>query len=317
MSQLLANEFVRLGHQVSLVTQSPGNHGQTFAYPVMRQPSFSELFRALAWADIFWQNNLSLRTLWPATFIRRPVVVTHQGSYCRRPSGLDFSQRLKHAAVSQHASVAVSKAVANCFKTESAIIPNPYDSEIFRLPSDEADRKLDLLFLGRLVSEKGLDLLLQSLARLKAQQLFPCLTIVGDGPERAALAELATKLELDRQVIFAGPLQGLALARTLQRHKILVVPSRYDEPFGVVALEGIACGCVVIGSNGGGLPEAIGDCGLTFPNGDIERLTERLTRTLLKPEERERFQSKASEHLANFRVARVAERYVDLFQKLL
>jgi glycogen synthase len=316
VTQLLANEFVRLGHEVSVLTQTPADNGQTFSYPVIRQPPVAELGRALAGCDIFWQNNLSLRTLWPVTFLRRPVVITHQGSYCRKPAGLDLYQRVKHAAVNHYASVAISRAVAKCFQTESLIIPNPYDSEVFRLPASEGERKRELIFLGRLVSEKGIDLLLQSLERLKAHQLAPCLTIVGSGPERTALEQLTTRLGLEGQVIFAGPLQGAPLVRALQGHRILVVPSRYDEPFGVVALEGIACGCVVVGSSGGGLPEAIGPCGLTFPNGDLKALSEQLASLLLRREEWERLRGNASSHLANFRAEVIAVRYLDLFRKL-
>ncbi len=62
----------------------------------------------------------------------------------------------------------------------------------------------------------------------------------------------------------------------MNRHRCLVVPSRWAEPFGIVALEGVASGCIVIGSNAGGLPEAIGPGGVTFPNGDTNSLAERM-----------------------------------------
>jgi glycosyltransferase involved in cell wall biosynthesis len=58
----------------------------------------------------------------------------------------------------------------------------------------------------------------------------------------------------------------------MNRHRILVVPSIWEEPFGIVALEGIASGCLAIGSEGGGLADAIGACGMTFPNGDSTAL---------------------------------------------
>jgi glycosyltransferase involved in cell wall biosynthesis len=317
VSELLAGEFVRLGHEVSLLTQTPATEPGSFTYPVIRQPSVSELCRALSWSDLFWQNNLSLRTLWPVTIMRRPVVITHQGSYCRKPSGLDIHQRLKHASANHYQSVAISKAVADCFQTRSVVIPNPYNSELFHLSADSIERDRDLIFLGRLVSEKGIDLLLRSLGKLKARQLSPCLTIVGGGPEQAHLEEMTVELGLGEQVTFAGPLQGATLADMLQCHKILVVPSRYDEPFGVVALEGIASGCVVVGSNRGGLPEAIGPCGVTFANGDVEALTKKLAGLLLRPETCERLRANAPAHLDNFRVETVAQKYLALFQDVL
>lgn len=317
VSELLAGEFVRLGHEVCLLTQTPATEFGSFPYPVIRQPSVGELCRALFWADIFWQNNLSLRTLWPVTFMRRPVVITHQGSYCRKPAGLDIHQRLKHGSANHYPSVAISKAVADCFRTRSVVIPNPYNSELFRLSAEPVERNRDLIFLGRLVSEKGIDLLLQSLGKLKARQLYPCLTIVGGGPERGHLEQMTVDLGLGEQVTFAGPLQGAPAAAMLQRHKILVVPSRYDEPFGVVALEGIASGCVVVGSNRGGLPEAIGPGGLTFANGDVEALTEKLAGLLLRPETCERLRANAPAHLAKFQVETVARKYLALFQGVL
>jgi glycosyltransferase involved in cell wall biosynthesis len=99
----------------------------------------------------------------------------------------------------------------------------------------------------------------------------------------------------------------------LNQHQILVVPSKYDEPFGVVALEGIACGCAVIGSNGGGLPEAIGPSGITFPNADIGALENAMERLLTRPEERERLIAAGPKHLTQFQPRLVAQRYRELF----
>lgn len=316
VSELLAREFARLGDEVSLLTQTPENQPRSFPYRVMRQPSIGQLCRAISWADIFWQNNLSLRTFWPTIFLRRPAVITHQGSYCRKPSGLDLQQRMKQMIVSHYPSVAISRTVADCFETESVIIPNPYDSELFRLPTDGAERERDLIFLGRLVSEKGVDLLLQSLAKLKLRRLSPSLTIVGGGPEQRHLEQMTRDCGLEAQVTFIGAVQGAALAAILQQHRILVVPSRYHEPFGIAAVEGIACGCVVVGSSGGGLPEAIGPCGVTFPNGDVDRLTDQLARLLLCPGESDQLRANRAGHLARFQVRTVAQKYRELFQGL-
>jgi len=317
VSRLLAQEFVRLGEEVTVVTQTRAEASEEFCFPVIRHPSLGQLWRATRWCDLFWQNNLSLRTIWPAWLLHRPVVITHQGSYCRRPTGIDLAQRLKLAVAERTPSVAPSRAVADCFRTESTLIPNPYDAEEFQPSSPAADRSLDLVFVGRLVTEKGVDLLLEALACLKGRGLSPSLTIIGDGPERGALEQLTAQLGLGGQVSFAGTKRGAALAELLHRYKVMAIPSRYAEPFGVVALEGIACGCLVIGSSGGGLPEAIGSCGLTFPNGEAEALAAALERLLLQPNEHSRLQANAASHLAQFKAATVAQRYLTLFRKLL
>jgi glycogen synthase len=318
VSELLADEFALLGHSVMMMTQTPASSsGDRFNYPVLRRPSLSELGKAIKWCDLFWQNNLSLRTVWPSWLLRKPVVITHQGSYCRAPRGIDLVQRFKHAIVRRTTSVAISRAVAASFPTNSVIIHNPYDARKFSSGSRGGQRSARLIFLGRLVSEKGVDILLQALAILQARNSSPSLTIVGGGPELSALQELAKTLRLEHQVTFTGPKRGEELTALLRKHEILVVPSRYDEPFGVVALEGIACGCVVVGSRGGGLPEAIGPCGLIFQNGDVNALAATLESLLLSPDERERLLAHAPQHLAKFHPATIAEEYLALFRSKL
>jgi glycogen(starch) synthase len=314
VSALLAQEFSHLEHQVVVVTQTSGEGSEEFHFPVVRQPSLGKLFDLIRWCDVFWQNNLSLRTVWPAFVLPKPVVITHQGSYCAQPMGIDLPLRFKRAIANRATSVAISQFVAGCFSARSSIIPNPYDARHFAQPSHASARSNDLLFVGRLVAEKGLDLLIDALVRLRSRGLQPRLTIVGSGPELTAMQKLSENLGLRDQVKFAGPKLGAELVEIFRQHKILVVPSRYDEPFGVVALEGIAGGCVVVGSSGGGLPEAIGPCGVTFPNGDVERLAGAIEELLRTPDNRDRFLAKAPEHLARFHPASIANQYLELFQ---
>lgn len=315
---LLAEEFAKMGDSVVVITQTVGGPDLTHsAIPIVRAPSVSRLRRLTKWCDVFWHNNLSLRTVWPALLPRKSLVITHQGSYSRRPVGLDLGLRIKHALANRVTSVAISRYVASFFKPAPIVIYNPYDAEIFQRQVTPTARTNELLFLGRLVSEKGLDTLLESLGRLRQRQLRPRLTVVGSGPEQANMQELTKSLGLDDQVQFRGAQSGPELAATLNQHQTLVVPSKYDEPFGVVALEGIACGCAVIGSNGGGLPEAIGPCGITFPNGDIAALENALERLLTRPEEREGLIAAGPKHLTQFQPRLVAQRYRELFETLI
>lgn len=309
VSALLAGEFSRRGHSVKILTQTPGEQMEN----VSRSPSVGQLIGLLKWCDVYWQNNLSLRTIWPALIMRKPIVITHQGSYCRRPNGIDLALRTQSVVANQVTGIAISQYVASFFSPLPIVIPNPFNAEVFQ-NSETAEPELDLIFVGRLVSEKGVDLLLQALGSLDQLGLRPGLTIVGSGPEEARLRRLTADLSLGGQVRFAGAKRDDALAEELQRHKILVVPSRYDEPFGVVALEGIACGCAVIGSSGGGLPEAIGPCGVTFPNGDVEALSQTVAAVLNAPQKRKEFLANASQHLARFHSSVIADSYLDIFK---
>ena len=160
------------------------------------------------------------------------------------------------------------------------------------------------------------DLLLRALKLLQNENLQRNLTIVGSGPEESNLRKLTTELSLDRQVTFAGQQSGAELARILNQHRILVVPSRWAEPFGIVALEGIACGCVVVGSKNGGLTEAIGSCGLTFKNGEVAALGAQLKRLLSEPELVANLRRDATEHLVKFQPDQVAAAYLRLMRKI-
>jgi glycogen synthase len=315
VSRLLANEFVASGHEVAVVTQTSAANGEKFPFHVLRQPSVANLFGLMRWCDVYWQNNLSVRTIWPAFILRKPILITHQGSYAIRPRGLDLGLRLKHGIVNHTTSVAISEAVARCFATNSTVIPNPYDARVFtRKASSPRD---DLIFVGRLVSEKGVDLLLEALAQLREGQLHPRLTIAGAGPEQSRLQDRSRELGLENQVQFVGAKAPEELAELLNRHRVLVVPSRYDEPFGVVALEGIACGCAVVGSRGGGLPEAIGPCGLTFENGNVHELAAQLKLLMNEPATCANLLRPAAEHLVKFQSDAVASAYLRVMSKMI
>lgn len=317
VSLLLAEEFHRLGESVRLITQTPAGECEPLPFPVIRLPSMRQLIALIRWSDVVWHNNLSVRTAWPLLWLRRPFIITHAGSYCGKPVGLDIANRLKHAVVNRATSIAISKPVAACFKANSVIIPNPYDVRIFTNEMSEAGRTGELVFLGRLVTEKGIDVLIHALGHLRAKGLSPRLTVVGSGAELEPMKKLAGAVGVGGQVSFVGPKRGAEIAVILNQHKILVVPSRYDEPFGVVALEGIACGCVVVGSSGGGLPEAIGPCGLTFPNGDPQALALAIEKLVRDPHERQRLLADATRHLAQFHPATVASQYLELFRSKL
>lgn len=307
-SALLAGEFVKLGHEVRVVTQTKGEND--FPFPVVRRPGAIELFRQIRWCDIFLQNNISLRTLWPLLFLRRPIFITHQTWITDVQGRVQWQHRLKLFLLRFAKSFAISQAIAQQLPTPSHKIGNPYDDEIFK-ELQLGDRANTLVFVGRLVSDKGLDILIDALAILRKSGVKTHLTVAGEGPERPRLEEQIANLELQSWVEFVGNQSSLQLAQLLNRHQILVVPSRWREPFGIVALEAIACGCVVVGSDQGGLPEAINSCGITFPNGDARALAGILIKLLQNPSQYDALRSAASSHLARFAKRHVANLYLE------
>jgi glycosyltransferase involved in cell wall biosynthesis len=196
---------------------------------------------------------------------------------------------------------------------EGVIIPNPFNDVLF-YSENGAPRDTELAFVGRLVSDKGVGCLLQALAALKTKMIMPRLSIIGDGPERTRLEEMRLELGLRDQVRFWGAKPQSEISAILRRHLILVVPTMIAEGFGVVALEGLASGCAIIGSDQGGLPEAIGPCGMTFPNGDVNALAEKIEMALLDRDITSRLLDGVELHLAKHRPAYVAGRYLEVMR---
>jgi glycosyltransferase involved in cell wall biosynthesis len=308
-SRLLAVEFARRGHEVRLVTHAPGDSPSEPEFELLRRPSRRRLLGLVRWCDIYFHNNPSLRYAWPLSLVRRPWVVAHQTWLPE--SGARFKRWLLRSATS----VSISRAIASHLPFPSSVIPNPYDDEIFRVvPGISRDR--DLIFVGRLGADKGADLLLGALAMLKGSGRATRLTLVGAGPDEPLLRRLSHDFGIAEQVEFVGVRHGHDLATILNAHRAIVVPSRWNEPFGIVAIEGIACGCVVVGSAGGGLPDAIGPCGGIFPNGDVDALARLLVEMLGDEARQRRLRAAAPAHLLRHTRDSVAKQYLAIFDSL-
>ncbi len=316
VSEILAREFVSAGHEVKLVTAEGEEDGQERPYPVLRKIGPVALWKLSRWCDLMFQNNISLQMLWPSLAAGKPAVIAVQTWLNRLDGSTGWRNSLKLAALRRSRVVAISRAVADRLPFHSTVIGNPYRDDVFKL-LPEISREKEFVFVGRLVSDKGLDVLMEALALLEPEGLRPGLTVVGDGPERENLESLSGRHGLESRVRFVGTRQGADLARLLNAHRSLVVPSRWAEPFGVVALEGIACGCAVVGSEEGGLKEAIGPCGITFANGDAADLVRALKKILETGSGIVPFLEKREEHLSGFRGRAVAESYLELFRRVL
>ncbi len=131
--------------------------------------------------------------------------------------------------------------------------------------------------IARLVPEKGVDTAIRAVAALGAPAT---LAVVGEGPLRSALGELAGTLGLGPSTRFLGPRDPDGVAAFLSAIDVLVVPSRsspvWKEQFGRVIVEAMGCGTPVVGAASGAIPEVIADAGLLFREDDAGELTERL-----------------------------------------
>jgi L-malate glycosyltransferase len=128
-------------------------------------------------------------------------------------------------------------------------------------------------YVGRLVPEKGLDTLLSAAAQAACR---PQVLLVGNGPEKLCLQELAVRLGLGDRIRFMDAVPHEAVPDYMNLLDMLVLPSRttvhWKEQFGRVLVEAMACRVAVAGSTSGAIPEVIGGAGRIFPEGDSSAL---------------------------------------------
>ncbi|WP_404428704.1 glycosyltransferase family 4 protein [Sutcliffiella horikoshii] len=141
-----------------------------------------------------------------------------------------------------------------------------------------------VLFLGRMVPEKGITTLID--AAKKIHETYPeCLFILaGKGPYLSDFKELVRKEGLEKHMLFIGYVNEREKATLLKRCDMLVVPSNY-EPFGIVAIEGMAAGKPVIAARTGGLSSIIndGETGLLFEPENVSNLIEKISTLIEDP----------------------------------
>lgn len=142
------------------------------------------------------------------------------------------------------------------------------------------------LFVGRLATVKGVPVLLEALAALGSHA--PHLTLIGDGPERAALEEEATRRGLSDRVSFAGYRSQDEVAEALARADLFILPS-FAEGLPVVLMEALAAECCAIATRIAGIPELVEDrvTGRLVPPGDAVALADTIRDVLADPEARE------------------------------
>ena len=134
-----------------------------------------------------------------------------------------------------------------------------------------------IAFMGRLVTTKGIHVLLKAAKVLQEQDRRFELLIIGEGPERAGLEQFVRDSQITDRVRFAGRLDGNQLEATLAHAAVVVVPSLGGEVFGMVVAENMARGLPVVASDLGAFVEVLGKAGLTFRTGDESHLASVLT----------------------------------------
>lgn len=192
-----------------------------------------------------------------ARLLGRPYLVTSHGADLFALRG-KLALRLKQWVMAQACEVTVvSRAMlplATALRQGEApvVAPMGVDLSTRFTPDPSMPRDIDhMLFVGRLVEKKGIDVLLHAMPGILARRPSARLSVVGHGPLFDPLKALASRLGLDRAVTFVGPVPSAELPDWYRRASVFVAPFRAatsgdQEGLGLVLVEALGCGCPVV-----------------------------------------------------------------------
>lgn len=328
----------------------------SLAFPVVRQPNFNSLRKLIRSADVVHVAGAAISPILLGLVLRKPVVVEHHGFQTICPTGQLFqepenlpcpghfmAERYTHCLacaptprpfasfrlwlltffrrfLCQHvaANIAPTNWLSGMLQLpRTEVVPHglPLSPPLVRLPVSQPHPVL--VFLGRIVTTKGLLLLVEA-ARLLQQQNRPIeLKIVGDGPERAALEKLAEQWKLAAQVRFLGRLPDSQVADLLAAADLLVVPSLGGEVFGMVIAENMLRGIPILASDLGAFVEVLGDAGRTFKTGDSTDLARQIGQLLDDSAASQRLGVAAHQRVRDFfPLSRMIDEHAQIYRRL-
>jgi glycosyltransferase involved in cell wall biosynthesis len=255
---------------------------------------------------------------------RRPLVTTVHGTDVRlarsRPAARAVCARVLRAstvvtAVSRWLAEAVADFAPDC-ADRVRVAPMPVDETVF-VPGEE--QRDELLFVGRLDEQKGLDTALRALPRLQGRAAELPLRVVGGGPAEARLRRLAEELGVGGRLLWEARLTQAELAGRYRRAAALLVPGR-DEGLGLVAIEGQLAGAPVVAAASGGLVDVVrdGESGRTFDAGSPAALARVVGEVVADPGAAARLAEAARRSaVAAFGIRAAARAYADVYAEAL
>ncbi len=289
----LAREISQLKPQIVHIDEEPYNLASWQALRLARRAGASSLF-------FTWQNILR-RYPPPFSWGERWVMRRADCAIAGTETAADVLRR---------------KGYRGPLKT----IPQFGTSKMLFAPSDDcAQRPFTIGYIGRIVPEKGVDILLRATARLDGDWR---LRLVGGGTARHDLQALAQALKVDERVAFVGLLPSAELPAEYHKIDALVLPSltrpNWKEQFGRVLVEAMASGVPVIGSDSGAIPSVIGEAGRIVPEGNVEALARALADLRAQPAlRRELSEAGRARFLAHFTHDQVAAATVAVYREIL
>jgi phosphatidylinositol alpha-mannosyltransferase len=221
-------------------------------------------------------------------------------------------------------SPAAAEFARKTFGVASTVLPNVFDYRLFHdapaLPQYAQEKKLTILFLGRLVPRKGCRYLLEAIAKLDKVALPSFRVVVcGKGPLLSQLQDFVQEHKLEEIVEFAGFVSEADKPRYYASADIAVFPSTGGESFGIVLIEAMAAGkSTVLAGNNPGYASVMGpQPELLFDPADTNALADQLSRLLTDAKARQAYAAWGSEYTKRFDIEVVGPQLVTLYTELL
>jgi phosphatidylinositol alpha-1,6-mannosyltransferase len=186
------------------------------------------------------------------------------------------------------------------------------------VPGSDDDR-LGVLYVGRLVANKGVGDLIGAWAATTGHVRDQGLTVIGDGDQKQALQEMAASLGVSDSVTFLGSVSHQELPAYYKQAALLVFPSTDQEGLGLVAIEAMGCNCAVLTSDIGSLSDVVieGQTGFVYPLGDTTALAKRLEEIVSSAERSRQIAAHGGEAVrARFDWSVIGHRYHILYSRL-
>jgi len=194
----------------------------------------------------------------------------------------------------------------------STLLPNMYNPEFLIQDVDPVEfdtNGVDVVFAGRIVRSKGLDILLDAATATDADVHFH---ILGDGPQFDHVSSRAASLD---NVTCHGYVDHDLLHRYYAGADVFLLPSEMPDPCPRSVLEALSAGLPCIVSDIGGPPWMVGDAGLTFPVGSSDDLRETVERLVADPDLRARLAVATESELARFEPERILDTYEEVYER--
>ncbi len=182
---------------------------------------------------------------------------------------------------------------------------------------DELSKPCSFVYVGRLNSDKGVDLLLKAAQLLQSENEDFRVLVIGDGNESKALQALTAKLNITDCIEFLGNYSQSEILPIVRSALALVAPSRWQEPAGYVVLEASSVATCSIAANVGGLPEMAGSHTLLFERENVEELAAAMRNCLNHPHDALERGKRANEYVKErFSPAQTVDQLIQIYQEL-